>query len=125
MVNYEAPLYQHPPETWDEAKCKKLCKRQYVDGYGGKWPFKGYVSDYILGYPGIYFGLVIHYNGGCIRDGEWWQGEERHLPIVPPEYEIVHVPTWGYRIVKKGKADEPHRKSSRTKPRNPEYAEKS
>ena len=43
----------------------------------------------------------IRYNGGCERDGEWWQGENRPLPKIAEGFEIVVVLSWGWRIVKK------------------------
>ena len=98
MVDYNAPLYQHPQETWDAKKCEKLCRRVAKDGLGTKYPFKGYIGDMIGHY---HHGMIVRYNGGTTINGKWWQGEEWQLPSVPPEFEIITVPTWGYRIIKK------------------------
>ena len=98
MVDYNAPLYQHPQQTWDAKKCEKLAKRRTTDGMGTPYPFKGYLH---LGELGHYaHGISVRYNGGCVRDGEWWQGEEWPLPKLAEGFEIVTVPTWGYRIIK-------------------------
>ena len=92
-VDYNAPLYQHPQETWSEAKCARLVNRTVKDGLGTPYPFKGYIHDKEAGY-------IQRYNGGCSRDGEWYQGEERKDPILAEGYEIVVVSTWGKRIIK-------------------------
>lgn len=57
------------------------------------YPFRGYIGNH--------YGAV-RYNGGCTRNGVWYQGEFFRLPIVHQDYEIIHVPTWGYRIRKIG-----------------------
>lgn len=92
MVDYDAPLYQHKPEVWDEKTCAKKARHRHKDGMGTPYPF--------LGYIGSHYGEV-RYNGGCEREGQWWQGENRPLPIIPDTYEIIHKPTWGYVIRKK------------------------
>lgn len=97
MVDYSAPLYQNKPEVWDEKTCARKAKRRAKDGLGTPYPFKGYIGSTTSNQFG-----EIRYNGGCIRDGEWWQGENKPLPTIHEDYEIVHVPTWGYRIRKKG-----------------------
>lgn len=91
MVDYAAKLYQNPAQKWDAAKCAKMANATAKDGLGTPYPFKGYV--------GSNFG-EFRYNGGCVRDGQWWQGETLPLPEVAKGYKIVHVQTWGYRIVK-------------------------
>jgi len=98
MVDYDAPLYQHPVEVWDEAKCAKLAKHTAKDGMGTPYPFKGYLGSSASIPPR--FG-PIRYNGGCVRDDKWYQGENRPLPEVHEDYEIVKVPTWGWRIKRK------------------------
>ena len=82
-------IYKIKPEVWDEKKCRRASRRTAKDGLGTPYHFKGYI--------GSLFG-VIRYNGGCIREGEWYNGEDRPLPIVAEGYEIVHVPTWGWQI---------------------------
>ncbi len=94
MVNYNAPRYAYPAETWDEKKCAKMAKRIAKDGLGTPYHFRGAV-------PYLSTGEV--YNGGTVIDGEWYQGWTRPLPILAPGYSWVRVPTWCWRIVK----DEP------------------
>lgn len=96
-VDYNAPLYQHEPEVWDEKKCAKAAKHWARDGMGTKYPWPGYIGCTTSGQYGTH-----RYNGGTTINGEWWQGEVKPLPIVHEKYEIIEVPTWGYRIVLKG-----------------------
>jgi len=84
-------IYQHPQETWDEKKCEKKAKHVAQDGLGTPYPWPGYI--------GSHYG-THHYNGGCDRDGEWYEGEHWSLPIIAPGYEITKTITWGYRIIK-------------------------
>lgn len=93
MTDYNAPLYQHPQEIWDETTCAKKARKK--SPYA---PFKGYLGSFSAQPPA--YGKV-RYNGGCIREGKWWQGEERPLPIVHENYEIVVIRSWGWRIKKK------------------------
>ncbi len=99
MVDYNAPLYQNPQQTWDAKKCEKLAKRWRKDGLGTKSHLQGMLHDGEVGHYA--HGMTVRYNGGCVREDKWWQGEEWKLPIIPENFEIVHVPTWGWRIVKK------------------------
>lgn len=94
MVDYNLPLYQHKTEKWDAKKCAKMANYTAKDGMGTKYPFKGYL------HPPTIEGQSIRYNGGCIREDKWWQGEHFPLPKIAKGYEIVHVPTWGLRIQK-------------------------
>jgi hypothetical protein len=96
MVDYNAPLYQFPQETWDAATCAKLAKHTAKDGLGTPYPFKGYLGCPLSCPPR--FG-AIRYNGGCTHDGQWYQGEFRPLPRLPAGYRIVTVPTWGWRLI--------------------------
>ena len=98
MVDYNAPLFQHPQETWDKKKCDNLSRRRYVDGYGMKHHRRGYIGCATSCPPS--FGEV-RYNGGCVRNDVWWQGENRPLPIVAEGFEIVYVLTWGWYIQRK------------------------
>lgn len=93
----QSNFYQHPQETWDAKKCEKLAKRTAKDGMGTPYPFKGYIGSSASCPPA--FGPV-RYNGGCERNGEWYQGENRPFPILAEGFEIVTVPSWGWRIVK-------------------------
>ncbi len=101
MVDYNAPLYQHPQETWDKAKCEKLAKYRHVDGYGTKQSRKGYLGS-SASIPPAYG--PIRYNGGCEREGQWYQGENRPLPKVHEDFEIVYILSWGWYLRKKAQA---------------------
>jgi hypothetical protein len=93
MVNYSLPLYQNEAEVWDEKTCKSKANHVATDGLGTPYPFKGYIGSHYGDH---------RFNGGCIRDNEWWQGEHKPLPKIHKNYEIIVVPTWGSRIRKKG-----------------------
>ena len=92
MVNYTLPLYQHKTPKWDAQKCAKMAKKIARDGLGTPYPFRGFL------HAPTPLGWTVRYNDGCIRDGKWWQGETFHLPKVAKGFEIVNVPTWGFRI---------------------------
>ena len=91
-VDYNLPLFQHPLETWPEEKCQRLAKRIIKDGLGTPYP-KGYLNSKEAGWK-------ERYNGGCSRNGEWWQGEEKPTPIIPDGY-YFETTSLGIRIVKK------------------------
>jgi hypothetical protein len=93
MIDYNAPLYQHPLQTWNAKKCEKLSKKKSPDA-----PFKGYLGSSASIPPA--FGAIV-YNGGCEREGKWYQGEFFPLPDIHKDFEIRVVPGWGWRIVKK------------------------
>lgn len=99
MVDYNAPLYQHPQERWDAKKCERLVKRIAKDSLGTKYPFPGYVSYGELGGHYVH-GMSVRYNGGCIREDEWYQGEEWPMPLLPDGFKFVYVTSWGYRLIK-------------------------
>jgi len=98
MVNPNLPLFQHPQEVWDAAKCAKVAKANpknaFGDGYG-----KGYMGS-SASIPSAYGST--HYNGGCERNGDWWQGEYRPFPQIAEGYEIIHISTRGWFLRKKG-----------------------
>jgi len=99
MVDYDAPLYQNPRQTWDAAKCEKLSKRWKRDGLGTKSHLPGMLDNRMIGsHNGE---LTERYNGGCEREGKWYQGETWDLPILAEGYEIIYISTWGWRIIKK------------------------
>ena len=99
MVNYNLPLYQHPQETWDAAKCRKLAKKRWKNAFGDSMaPWPGFLPSQIPSQSPFQFG-EHRYNGGCWRADQWWQGEEWPMPILAPGFEIIHVTSWGYRIV--------------------------
>lgn len=86
-------LFQNKQETWDEKTCIKKAKHIHKDGLGTPYPF--------LGYIGSNFG-EIRYNGGCIRENEWYQGENFPFPVIHKDFEIFVICSWGYFIRKKG-----------------------
>jgi len=79
-----------PQEVWDEKECLKISRRRQKDSYGSKSP---------VGYFGGTWGKT-RYNGGCIRDGKWYKGEIRNLPIIPDGFTIYQMPAWGWSIKK-------------------------
>lgn len=98
-MDYNAPLYQYPPEIWDEKKCKSLARHTAKDGLGTPYGFKGYIGSSACR-PSTYG--IERYNGGFIApDGEWYQGQFVPFPIIHSDYKIVSVPTWGWRIMRK------------------------
>lgn len=98
MVDYNAPLYRHPQPIWDAKTCERRAKRTVTDGLGTPYPFKGYLPYAELGHHA--HGISVRYNGGCIREERWWQGEEWPLPQLAEGFRIIVVPSWGYRIVR-------------------------
>lgn len=87
--------YTHKQEIWDEKKCSKVANHIAKDGIGTPYPFKGYIGSNQTGYG------QRKYNGGCIREGDWYEGEIKPLPKIPKSYKIITIPSWGFRIVKK------------------------
>jgi hypothetical protein len=86
-----------PQETWDAKTCEKKSRHTHEDSYGTKLHFKGYLGSSASIPP--FFGK-IRYNGGCVHDGQWYDGEIRPFPVLAKGYEIVVVPSWGWRIQK-------------------------
>jgi len=82
--------YAHPQVTLTVKDCEKLQRRQ-KNAFGDKWPYKGH-----------YLPLIgpIRYNGGCIREEEWYPGEIGLEPIVPEGWEVRYISTWGYHVQK-------------------------
>lgn len=90
----EAPesYFHHAPEVWDKARCEKAVKHTARDGCGTPYPFKG-------SFPEVKCGPV-RYNGGCIRNDTWYEGEHFSLPVLAPGFKWVSRPTWCWQIVK-------------------------
>ncbi|MHC4296493.1 MAG: hypothetical protein ACYS7Y_04270 [Planctomycetota bacterium] len=94
MKAHHGEYYTYPRETWDRPTCEKAARRVAKDGMGTKYPFRGYI--------GQCWGKH-RYNGGFSGpDGDWYEGEIFLLPEVDPDFEIIKVPSWGYRIRLKG-----------------------
>lgn len=83
--------YHYPQEVWDKEKCEKVAKRTWKN----LAPFKGYMgcSQTHLSEFGTH-----RLNGGTVINGEWYPGIVKPLPVVHEDFEIVHVPTWGWRL---------------------------
>jgi len=90
-------IYDYPAEIWDAATCEKKAKHLAKDGMGTKYPFRGYIGS-SASVPAAYG--VTRYNGGTVIDGAWYDGINRPLPTLATGFEIVVVPSWGWRIVK-------------------------
>ncbi len=93
MVN-KGKYFLNPPQVWDAKTCERMAKRRVKDGYGNSFP-KGHVPQ-----PSPLGWGYVRYNGGCWREGEWWEGEVFPVPIVADGFQIINVPSWGKRIVK-------------------------
>lgn len=98
MRVYTNACYQHPQEVWDAKKCEKIAKCVCKDGWGTPYPWPGYIG--CSTYPGGWG--TTRYNGLCERNGNLYRGEHRPLPAVAPGFKIIHVRTWGYRLIKTG-----------------------
>ena len=86
-------IYQHKREVWDRKKCSTLAKRVSSDAFGTKHHLPGFL-------PGLRVGTFT-YNGGCVIEGKWYEGENFPIPKVPEGYEIYYEPTWFWRIREK------------------------
>lgn len=99
MVSFpRMSIYIHKQEVWSEKKCERQARRAPKDAWGNPPP-KGIVSH--SGSAHVQYGETIRFNGGCIRNGEWYEGEYKPLPIIPDTYEIVPLSSWGLIIRKK------------------------
>lgn len=97
MVDYNTTLFQNPPEVWDAKKCAKAAKHHHRDGLGTRMDCPG-----LIGHDSDPYGYgEHHYNGGCVRDGAWWQGENKPLPRIHEDFELYHVLSWGWFIRRK------------------------
>lgn len=85
-------LFNHPQEVWDAQRCAKAAKHIFRDGMGTPGGPKGLVC--VSGSSHPTYGTA-RYNGGCIRDGEWYEGEYTPFPIIPETYRFRHVSSWG------------------------------
>jgi len=83
--------YKNEREIWDEDECKRMTRRLAKDGMGTPYPERGMV-------PWVKCG-VIRYNGGCTRQGEWYEAEEFFLPKLAEGFIWVYRPTWCWTIV--------------------------
>lgn len=84
-------FYPLPRENWDAEKCRKMARKHHRDGLGTKCGHAGYDPVYRSG--------PIRYNGGCIRNGEHYQGDNYTLPALAPGFRWNHLVSWGWQIV--------------------------
>jgi hypothetical protein len=91
-------FFTHPRETWTKAQCEKIAKHFTKDGLGTKNPWPGQIAAF--GSPYVRYGSKIRYNGGCVRNGEWYDGEEMPLPKIPKSFKFVTRSTWGIYLEK-------------------------
>ena len=96
-----ATYYVHSQEVWSKAKCAKVAKCMDRDSLGTAGLHSGCVSPSGASYPT--YGQEQLYNGGCVRDGEWYNGEIIPLPKIPASYEFYTISSWGTYIRKKMK----------------------
>ena len=89
--------YTEPAEHWSRAQCEALSKRKTRDGCGTLWPYKGLVQGSSTPYPR--YGRHT-WNGGIVKDGEWWQGIDIPWPVTPWPWVICFISSWGYFIRK-------------------------
>lgn len=92
-----AKIFKHPQQVWNRAKCLKMANYTATDGLGTPYPFKGYIGS-SASRPSAY-GTEM-YNGGIVIGDEWYEGENRPFPKLAKGFQIVTVPSWGWRIVK-------------------------
>jgi hypothetical protein len=84
--------FKNPRETWTVDECEKMAKHIERDGMGTPYPFKGAC-------PWVREGK-IRYNGGTVRNEEFYEGESFELPKLAKGFQWVRVPTWCFQIVK-------------------------
>lgn len=95
MAVFKGQYYRPPAEHWDTARCEREVKKISTDAAGTPYPWPGYVGcSTVQGYG------KTRYNGGCNRVGSWWEGEIRDLPEVADGFTLVHIISWGWRIVR-------------------------
>lgn len=97
-MNTPTDYFTYPQETWDAAKCAKVARSNPRNAFGDRNPWPGQIACHSS--TCAEYGQTIRYNGGCIRDGEWYAGEVRPLPIIPAGWEFLNRPTWGTYLVK-------------------------
>lgn len=94
---FDPNYYEIPREIWDAKKCAKMAQSFARDGMGTKQETRGYIGS--SQYPDRWG--KTRYNGGCSNEGRWYQGEIRRFPIIPNNFEIYYVSTWGFYIREK------------------------
>lgn len=95
----KSEYYICPREEWDKEQCKKIAARVVKDGLGTPYPWPGYIGS-TTATGGCAYGIT-RFNGGIQRGDKWYAGQIRELPKIAAGFEIVHIPTWGYRLKRK------------------------
>lgn len=83
-------IYVHPQETWNETECLKISKANGRDAFGTKQR-PGLIASSAS--PYVSYGQTVRFNGGCERNGQWYEGEMKPLPIVPKGWIFKTIPT--------------------------------
>ena len=89
-------------EVWDLKKCQKAARAIWRDSLGTPGP-RGIVQIDSTSYPR--YGAK-GYNGGCVIDGEWYQGINNPWPLLPEPYVFAGLPSWGTVIVTRVEAQQ-------------------
>ena len=97
-MTMKTKLYVHKQEVWDDKECERKARYAPKDAWGNRPP-KGIISQ--SGSPYVQYGKTVRFNGGCIRDEKWYEGETMPMPSIPENYEIVPLTAWGLIIRKK------------------------
>lgn len=90
--------FMHPQEVWDAKECLRRSKVRHRDGCGTVHPRPGLIASSGSTVP--QYGQTIRYNGGCVRNEEWFEAEAIPLPAIAPGFAFSAVPTWGVYLVK-------------------------
>ena len=85
-------IYTHPQETWTLQECQRRASYAPKDAWGNRQP-KGIIASNAS--TRAQYGQAFNYNGGTIINNQWYAGEYRPLPFIPPEYEFYTHPSWG------------------------------
>lgn len=91
-------MYTHPQEIWSLQECQRRANYAPKDAWGNRQP-KGIIASNAS--TRAQYGQALNYNGGTVIDNQWYAGEYRPLPQIPPEFEFVSLPGWGTIIRRK------------------------
>lgn len=90
--------YKHPQITWTAEECKKISNRIATDGLGTPYHFKGYIGNIVrIGQQ--------RYNGGTVRNGKHYVGDDYGIPKVAKGFSIRYMISWGYVLVANSNKD--------------------
>ena len=97
MKKHKTKLFRMYQPVWGEAECANRAAHVAKDAMGKPFPHPGSLKG-----P---YGAVPHSNG-TIVGGEWYKGTYHPLPKLAEGYEIIYLPTWGYRLIKQEETDD-------------------